>query len=176
MYLKTVAFFSCLMILSAPGLANERTVYGVSEKARLADLDLDVPAKLDTGAAERAARELTDKEPFDVLVVGGVSGGFVALSIGFFNSIMFPVIFTLTLERSTARAEATSGFLCTAIVGGAFLPLLVGAVSDASSYTFAFIVPAACYVVILAFGWAAGRAPAVPRAPDDAAEIMAHGH
>ena len=111
-----------------------------------------------------------------VLVVGGVSGGFVALSIGFFNSIMFPVIFTLTLERSTARAEATSGFLCTAIVGGAFLPLLVGAVSDASSYTFAFIVPAACYVVILAFGWAAGRAPAAPRLPDDGAEIMAHGH
>ena len=111
-----------------------------------------------------------------VLVVGGVSGGFVALSIGFFNSIMFPVIFTLTLERSTAREEATSGFLCTAIVGGAFLPLLVGAVSDASSYTFAFIVPAACYVVILAFGWAAGRAPAAPRSPDDPAEIMAHGH
>lgn len=111
-----------------------------------------------------------------VLLAGGVSGGFVALSIGFFNSIMFPVIFTLTLERSTAREEATSGFLCTAIVGGAFLPLLVGAVSDASSYTFAFIVPAACYVLILAFGWAARHAPAAPRSPDGGAEeIMAHG-
>src|SRR3546814_8590058 len=44
-----------------------------------------------------------------IIFVGGVSAGFVALSIGLFNSIMFPVIFTLTLERSTARAEATSG-------------------------------------------------------------------
>ena len=52
--------------------------------------------------------------------IGGVSAGFVALAIGLFNSIMFPVIFTLTLERSSASDEATSGLLCTAIVGGAF--------------------------------------------------------
>src|SRR3546814_8110452 len=40
-----------------------------------------------------------------IIFVGGVSAGFVALSIGLFNSIMFPVIFTLTLERSTARGS-----------------------------------------------------------------------
>src|SRR3546814_13153293 len=66
-----------------------------------------------------------------IIFVGGVSAGFVALSIGLFNSIMFPVIFTLTLERSTARAEATSGLLCTAIVGGAAIPYLVGQLSAA---------------------------------------------
>ncbi|MDR7920493.1 glucose/galactose MFS transporter, partial [Escherichia coli] len=80
-----------------------------------------------------------------VFAVGGVTAGFVALSIGLFNSIMFPVIFTLTLERSTASEEATSGLLCTAIVGGAFLPLLVGLVSERSSYATAFVVPALCY-------------------------------
>ena len=47
-----------------------------------------------------------------VVAVGGVTAGFVALAIGLFNAIMFPVIFTLTLERSSARAEATSGLLC----------------------------------------------------------------
>jgi FHS family L-fucose permease-like MFS transporter len=93
-----------------------------------------------------------------VLSVGGVTAGFVALAIGLFNSIMFPVIFTLTLERSTASEEATSGLLCTAIIGGAFLPLLVGRVSDASSYSSALIVPAACYVVLCLFAVAAGRA------------------
>jgi FHS family L-fucose permease-like MFS transporter len=111
-----------------------------------------------------------------VVLVGGVSAGFVALAIGFFNSIMFPVIFTLTLERSRARQEATSGFLCTSIVGGAFLPLLVGAVSDAASYTFALIVPAVCYALILGFGIAARRTPAVARSPDEAAAAMSHGH
>ena len=92
-----------------------------------------------------------------VAAVGGVSGAYVALAIGLFNSIMFPVIFTLTLERSTASEEATSGFLCFSIVGGAIVPLLVGAVSDASSYVTAFIVPAACYAVLCAFALAAKR-------------------
>src|SRR5690606_38328424 len=93
-----------------------------------------------------------------VFFVGGVSAGFVALGIGLFNSIMFPVIYTLTLERSSASEEATSGLLCTAIVGGAFLPLAVGAVSDAAGYIAAFAVPAACYLVLTVFAVAAGRA------------------
>lgn len=95
-----------------------------------------------------------------VVMVGGVSGGFVALSIGLFNSIMFPVIFTLTLERSTARAEATSGLLCTAIVGGAAIPYLAGHLSDAVGYAAALALPAACYVALCVFAIAAGRAPA----------------
>ena len=93
-----------------------------------------------------------------VFAIGGVSGGFVALAIGLFNSIMFPVIFTLTLDRSSATEEATSGLLCTAIVGGAFVPLLVGTVADRAGYIAAFLVPAACYLVLLVFAVSAGRA------------------
>jgi len=70
---------------------------------------------------------------------------------------MFPVIFTLTLERSSASEEATSGLLCTAIVGGALVPLLVGKVSDLASYHAALIVPAACYALLCLFAIAAGR-------------------
>jgi FHS family L-fucose permease-like MFS transporter len=99
-----------------------------------------------------------------VVAVGGVSAGFVALAIGLFNSIMFPVIFTLTLERSSASVEATSGFLCTAIVGGAFVPLLVGALSDQAGYVTALIAPAACYALLCVFAIAAGRAVVVARA------------
>jgi FHS family L-fucose permease-like MFS transporter len=97
-----------------------------------------------------------------VFAVGGVDAGVVALCIGLFNSIMFPVIFTLTLERSTASEEATSGFLCTAIVGGAAIPPLVGLVSGTTgSYAAAFVVPAACYALLCLFAIAAGRAKAV---------------
>jgi FHS family L-fucose permease-like MFS transporter len=92
-----------------------------------------------------------------VFVIGGITAGFVAVCIGLFNSIMFPVIFTLTLERSSASEEATSGLLCTAIVGGAFLPLLVGAVSDKAGYVAAFVVPAACYLLLCAFAVSAGK-------------------
>jgi len=92
-----------------------------------------------------------------VVIVGGVGAGFVALAIGFFNSIMFPVIFTITLERSTASEEATSGLLCTAIVGGALVPLLVGKLSELTSYHAALAVPALCYILICVFAFRAHK-------------------
>lgn len=95
-----------------------------------------------------------------IVSVGGVTAGFIALAIGLFNSIMFPVIFSLTLERSNASTSATSGFLCTAIIGGAFVPLLVGVVSDKSTYVFAFIVPAICYLIICVFALMANSSSA----------------
>lgn len=94
-----------------------------------------------------------------VATVGGVGAGYAALSIGLFNSIMFPTIFTLTLERSSASEEATSGFLCTAIVGGAFLPLLAGAISDGYGYLASFVLPMICYALLCVFALAAGRSP-----------------
>ena len=89
-----------------------------------------------------------------------MTAGFVALSIGLFNSIMFPVIFTLTRERSTARAEAPSGLLCSAIDGGAVIPYFIGLLSGSVGYAAALILPAACYVALCVFAIAAGRAPA----------------
>ena len=96
-----------------------------------------------------------------VFAIGGITAGYAALGIGLFNSIMFPVIFTLTLERSTASEEATSGFLCFSIVGGAAIPPLVGLVSQHTSYVTAFIVPAICYALLFAFALAAHRAKAL---------------
>ena len=102
-----------------------------------------------------------------VFAVGGVSAGYIALAIGLFNSIMFPVIFTITLERSTASEEATSGFLCFSIIGGAAIPPLVGLVSQNSDYVTAFIVPALCYAMLCFFALSAGRAPIAHRAPEE---------
>jgi FHS family L-fucose permease-like MFS transporter len=84
---------------------------------------------------------------------------------------MFPVIFTLTLERSTASEEATSGFLCTAIVGGAAIPPLVGAVSGSAGYSVAMLVPAACYVLLTLFAIMASRARVVKQADEGAATV-----
>ena len=103
-----------------------------------------------------------------VFTIGGVSAGFVALAIGLVNSIMFPVIFTLTLERSSASEQATSGILCTSIIGGAFLPPLVGAVSGAVGYAVAFCVPATCYVLLCVFAAAAGSTAPVRKIEETA--------
>jgi FHS family L-fucose permease-like MFS transporter len=81
----------------------------------------------------------------------GAIAGVAALSVGFFNSIMFPTIFTLTLERSHAPASSTSGLLCMAIVGGAILPPIAGLTADHMGIAVAFLVPAVSYVFITIF-------------------------
>ncbi|MFT4878034.1 MAG: FHS family L-fucose permease-like MFS transporter [Flavobacteriales bacterium] len=74
------------------------------------------------------------------------------LLVGLFNSVMFPTIFTMALENLKDDKPQGSGILCTAIVGGAVIPLLVGAWRDASgddlSFTLAFILPILCYLYI----------------------------
>ena len=89
----------------------------------------------------------------------GVVAGCAAISIGLCNSIMFPVIFTLTLERSTASSAATSGLLCMAIVGGAVLPLLMGLIADLAGLRAAYAVPLGAYAFLVAFSVAAAAAP-----------------
>ncbi|BBF79527.1 sugar MFS transporter [Asticcacaulis excentricus] len=96
----------------------------------------------------------------DLPLTTGVIPGFAALLVGLFNSIMFPTIFTLTLERSTAPTSATSGLLVLAIVGGAALPPIFGAITDATgSRNLGFIAPLLCYVYVLWFAFVAPKAP-----------------
>lgn len=90
-----------------------------------------------------------------VVTVDGPLAGYAALSVGFFNSIMFPTIFTVTLERSGVSQSSTSGLLCLAIFGGAMLPMAVGSIADRFGLGAAFIVPLAAYAFIASFATAA---------------------
>jgi FHS family L-fucose permease-like MFS transporter len=74
------------------------------------------------------------------------------IAVGFFNSIMFPTIFTLAIRGLGPLTSKGSGVLCQAIVGGAILPLIQGYVADISSVQASFIVPACAYIYI--FGYA----------------------
>ena len=94
-----------------------------------------------------------------VTQTSGVLAAFAALAVGLFNSVMFPAIFTLTLERSSAPTSATSGLLCMAIIGGAILPLIGGKVADAGDLSLAFFVPMLGYVILTVFAVAAARTP-----------------
>jgi FHS family L-fucose permease-like MFS transporter len=90
-----------------------------------------------------------------VLLTRGSLAGYSALGIGVFNSIMFPTIFTITLERSGVSQSSTSGLLCLAIFGGALLPIAVGSIADGFGLSAAFVVPLAAYCFIAAFAVAA---------------------
>ncbi|WP_394804815.1 MFS transporter [Sphingomonas agrestis] len=98
------------------------------------------------------------------LILPGPVAARCALAIGLCNAIMFPTIFSLTLERSTASPAATSGLLCVAIAGGAVVPLLVGQVADRAGLGWVFAIPLVAYAGILAFAVAAPR-PGRTRTP-----------
>lgn len=87
----------------------------------------------------------------------GQVAGYSLLAVGLMNSIMFPTIFSLACEKLGPRAADGSGIINVAIVGGAVIPALYGALADATSLAFAFILPAACYAIIAGFGIFARR-------------------
>lgn len=79
------------------------------------------------------------------------------LAVGFFNSIMFPSIFTLGLVELGSLAGDGSGLLNMAIVGGAVVPLLQGIVADHVGIHHAFFLPVICYAYILFYALSGSR-------------------
>ncbi|MGB2679093.1 MAG: sugar MFS transporter [Candidatus Acidiferrum sp.] len=68
--------------------------------------------------------------------------------VGFFNSIMFPSIFTLGIAKLGPRTGDGSGLLIMAIVGGAIIPVAQGAIADRIGVHHAFVLPVICYLYI----------------------------
>jgi len=89
----------------------------------------------------------------------GSLAGYALILVGLCNSLMFPTIFSLGTEGLGEQTPQGSGILCTAIVGGAIVPVLFGLVADISNVRLALIVPALCYAIIALFGVWAVRNP-----------------
>ncbi|NOY47449.1 MAG: sugar MFS transporter [Chlorobi bacterium] len=75
------------------------------------------------------------------------------LAVGLFNSIMFPTIFTLSIDGLGDLKPKGSGLLCTAIVGGALIPPLYGYLTDMIGFKVALFFIILCYTYILYFGY-----------------------
>ena len=89
-------------------------------------------------------------------IITAITTGEIALwtivSIGFFNSVMFPNIFALSVrDLDSGEMAGASGIINSLIVGGAIVPLIMGSIADTYGYTWAFFVPAICYLYIFYF-------------------------
>jgi len=71
--------------------------------------------------------------------------------VGFFNSIMFPSIFTLGVAELGPLTGDGSGIMIMAIVGGAIIPVAQGWIADHIGIHHAFFLPVICYLYILFF-------------------------
>ena len=77
--------------------------------------------------------------------------------VGFFNSIMFPSIFTLGVAELGPLTGDGSGVMIMAIVGGAIIPVAQGAIADRIGIHHAFFLPVLCYLYILFFALSGSR-------------------
>ena len=82
---------------------------------------------------------------------GSVAIGTLVLC-GFFNSVMFPNIFTLGIAGLGPMTSKGSGLIMTAVVGGAVIPLAIGALADKVGIQHSFVIPIICYLYIAYYG------------------------
>ena len=79
-------------------------------------------------------------------------GMWCLLSVGFFNSIMFPNIFALAVkDLDPSEMPLASGIINTLIVGGAIVPLMMGWITDNFSVRAAFLLSVICFSYIVFF-------------------------
>jgi FHS family L-fucose permease-like MFS transporter len=83
------------------------------------------------------------------MLLGGHTALWTILAVGFFNSIMFPTIFSLGVAELGPLTGSGSGLLNMAIVGGAILPVIQGVIADNVGLHHAFLLPVICYLYIL---------------------------
>ena len=79
------------------------------------------------------------------------------IAVGFFNSIMFPSIFSLGVAGLGPLTGDGSGLLNMAIVGGAVVPLLQGFIADRIGIHRAFFLPVICYLYIVYYALAGSK-------------------
>jgi FHS family L-fucose permease-like MFS transporter len=91
------------------------------------------------------------------MMVGGHAAMWTMLAVGFFNSIMFPTIFSLGVAELGPLTGSGSGLLNMAIVGGAVLPVIQGAIADHFGLHHAFVLPVICYLFILFYALSGSR-------------------
>jgi FHS family L-fucose permease-like MFS transporter len=93
--------------------------------------------------------------------------------VGFFNSIMFPTIFALSLKNLGSLTKRGSSLLVMSIIGGGLIPPAMGKISDASNIQRAFIVPLICYLYVIYFAVRGYRPNSVSTIPESAAILEA---
>lgn len=111
------------------------------------------------------------------VVVGITAPGLVSVLaivlVGFFNSIMFPTIFALSLKNLGDLTKRGSSLLVMSIIGGGLIPAVMGRISDAANIRTAFLVPMVCYAYVIYFALVGYKPTTVATARQATAAIEA---
>jgi FHS family L-fucose permease-like MFS transporter len=98
------------------------------------------------------------------IIIQGMGGLYCLVAISGFMSLMFPTIYGIALEDVQAEDTALgAAFLVMAIVGGAVMPPLQGAIIDFDTIAglpaenISFILPLLCFAFVTYYGWKATK-------------------
>ena len=88
---------------------------------------------------------------FVVVMAPGMVSVYSLMAIFFFESIMFPTIFALGIKNLGIYTKKGASYIIMSIVGGALVPLVMGALAQSHSTPFSYIVPLICFVFVFMF-------------------------
>jgi FHS family L-fucose permease-like MFS transporter len=71
----------------------------------------------------------------------------------FFMSIMYPTHFALAIRGLGERTKLASSWMVTAVVGGSVMPIAMGWLADHCSMRVGFLMPMACFICVMAYGF-----------------------
>lgn len=92
------------------------------------------------------------------IVHPGFAGAVAIMITSFFMSIMFPTIFALGVKGLGPNTKLGGALIVMSIVGGAALPLLLGAIARSTgSMARGYLIVVAAYLVVVVYGFAQGR-------------------
>jgi FHS family L-fucose permease-like MFS transporter len=86
------------------------------------------------------------------IYTGGLPAVWSMIAVGLCNSVMFAIIFSLSVRGLGSGTAKASGLLSTAIVGGAAVSYAMGTLKDHFDWKVAFLVPVICYAYIVFYG------------------------
>lgn len=85
------------------------------------------------------------------LAFGGVVSLIFIILLGISNSIMWPAIWPLSIDKAGGKTPIISALLIMGIIGGAIMSPLFGKLADVWDMHFAYIILIPCYLFILFF-------------------------
>lgn len=99
------------------------------------------------------------------ILIDGMGGLYCLMATSAFMSLMFPTIYGIALE-DVKPEDTTLGaaFLVMAIVGGAVIPPIQGAIIDLGTIgnmpavNASFVLPLVCFAIVALYGWSAVKA------------------
>jgi FHS family L-fucose permease-like MFS transporter len=92
------------------------------------------------------------------VILSGTPAAVCLLAVGLFNSVMVPILYNLSIADLGPNTGKGAGMLVAALIGGAMIPFMQGAIADRIGLHRSFLLPALCYVAIATYAVCVRRA------------------